>query len=318
MTLDTLLAGTAYQGVKSIDELASIQYRRHIHDRGNFPQRPHKMDLQFDTVEQAAQSMQRFEQATSAFVDAATALCEAASPAWEAAHMPQPDGLPVGRFQWRDVFARYGLARQHVSSWQNGLPYGTNANSASKTNCYGYACNKAKFSTEFNMGHDLHPGELAGLEYWDHDAPVEPGREQYAELELPARSATVNNVLRKALADGLSLEPVDGGYPVYFALAGDDYHWYRQDRTGYWSHKPGPNSVRNRDGDGTLKDNLITNPMTANRRHGYTHYHKGGCFLWVPPNLTNRSSFTIYEPMNSAQARSSPSAIGSIFSRKQR
>lgn len=161
----------------------------------------------------------------------------------------------------------------------------------------------------FNMGHDLHPGNVAGLEYWDRDAPVEPGREQYAEMELPVRSATVNNVLKKALADGLSLEPQPGSYPVYFALAPDDYHWYRQDSTGYWSHKPGPGSIKNKDGDGGASDKLITNPMTANRRHGYTHYNRGGCFLWVPAGFGNNSPLPLYKPMDPDPYRRSINGI---------
>lgn len=317
MELRDLLSGSRYEGIESIDDLARVQHEKFIQDRGALPPRPHSLPLPFSTPAEATSSMAKFEQTTTAFVDAATALCEAISPAWEAAHMQKPgDKMPTCTSRWQDIFSRYGLRRSQSSSWQNALPYGINNNSARKTNCYGYAINRAKLMAQQNMGHDIHPGELAGLEYWDRDAPVKSGRELYAELELPVRSATVYNVLRKALADGLSLEPVEGGYPVYFALAADDYHWYRQDRTGYWSHKPGHNAVRNRDGDGTSRDRLITNPMTANRLHGYTRYGQGGCFLWVSPELNNRSSFTIYEPMNLTRPRKKPSILGSQFFRK--
>jgi hypothetical protein len=44
-----------------------------------------------------------------------------------------------------------------------------------------------------------------------------------------------------------------------------DYHWYRMDRDGKWSHKPGPTQATNLDNSG----NIITDPQTANRG-GYT------------------------------------------------
>jgi hypothetical protein len=42
----------------------------------------------------------------------------------------------------------------------------------------------------------------------------------------------------------------------------NDYHWYRQDDDGSWSHKPGHAIARNTDASG----NPIANPETANRR----------------------------------------------------
>ena len=41
----------------------------------------------------------------------------------------------------------------------------------------------------------------------------------------------------------------------------DDYHFYRQDPDGYWSHKPGSQPVTRLDADGVL----IIDPMTCNR-----------------------------------------------------
>lgn len=40
-----------------------------------------------------------------------------------------------------------------------------------------------------------------------------------------------------------------------------DYHYYRQDSNGYWSHKPGRNNVTNLDASGQL----ITDPRFASR-----------------------------------------------------
>jgi hypothetical protein len=40
-----------------------------------------------------------------------------------------------------------------------------------------------------------------------------------------------------------------------------DYHWYRQMKEGFWSHKPGETPVRNTDNSGKV----ITNPATCDR-----------------------------------------------------
>lgn len=72
-----------------------------------------------------------------------------------------------------------------------------------------------------------------------------------------------------AQADGLA--PVGGfggnlgaGQGWYVALViwpGIDYHWYRQDDNGCWSHKPGRTAARNTDNSG----NQITDPQTCDR-----------------------------------------------------
>jgi hypothetical protein len=49
-----------------------------------------------------------------------------------------------------------------------------------------------------------------------------------------------------------------GGQPC-----GVDYHWYRRDNNGQWSHKPGPSEATNLDASG----HLIPNPETADRKY---------------------------------------------------
>ena len=46
-----------------------------------------------------------------------------------------------------------------------------------------------------------------------------------------------------------------------------DYHWYRQDSDGLWSHKPGKNEVKRVDNSG----DLIVDPETADRGF-YTNF----------------------------------------------
>jgi hypothetical protein len=73
-----------------------------------------------------------------------------------------------------------------------------------------------------------------------------------------------------AVADGLApspggfgghLGPGQGWYVALVVWPGRDYHWYRQDNVGCWSHKPGQTAARNFDGAGAA----IADPRTCNR-----------------------------------------------------
>ena len=54
-----------------------------------------------------------------------------------------------------------------------------------------------------------------------------------------------------------------------------DYHFYRQDSNGLWSHKPGRTDVTNLDASGKL----IYNPYLANRKYPHFNYSKP-CFFF--------------------------------------
>ena len=72
-----------------------------------------------------------------------------------------------------------------------------------------------------------------------------------------------------------------GYYSGYLVTAdGKDYHFYRQDNGGKWSHKPGEGAVMNVDGYGRI----IRNPARANHdyRNIYSYnYNDGGILLWI-------------------------------------
>jgi hypothetical protein len=63
---------------------------------------------------------------------------------------------------------------------------------------------------------------------------------------------------------------------------GEDYHFYRQDPDGYWSHKDGANPVKRIDAEGRI----IWNPQTAARdyrpRGSFLNY-KDFCGFWCAP-----------------------------------
>jgi hypothetical protein len=77
-------------------------------------------------------------------------------------------------------------------------------------------------------------------------------------------------VRQAALADGLSALPASGkcGWRqdkvALVVDPGTDYHWYRQDRNGMWTHKPGGTQATSLDNSG----NPIGNPETADRCGG--------------------------------------------------
>jgi len=64
-----------------------------------------------------------------------------------------------------------------------------------------------------------------------------------------------------------------------------DYHFYRQDASGYWSHKPGTTEVVQKDSD----EKLIKNPLLANRKYKYYNYSKP-CFFFCTPKNGGRTS----------------------------
>ncbi len=54
----------------------------------------------------------------------------------------------------------------------------------------------------------------------------------------------------------------------YIEIPDMDYHWYRQNSDGTWSHKLGPTLVM--DFDAAL--NTIYDPQICNRNYGSTNY----------------------------------------------
>jgi len=62
----------------------------------------------------------------------------------------------------------------------------------------------------------------------------------------------------------------------------NDYHFYRQDADGYWSHKPGATDVTRLD----KKGHLIYNPQLASRQGDNLNYKLFCSFMCVPTQKT--------------------------------
>jgi len=80
-----------------------------------------------------------------------------------------------------------------------------------------------------------------------------------------------------------------GFYKGFIALdpkkEDQDYHFYRQDNSGYWSHKPGRQEAIDYDANGKK----IRNPLKANRKYKYFNYSRP-CFFFCLNNKLARSS----------------------------
>ena len=78
-----------------------------------------------------------------------------------------------------------------------------------------------------------------------------------------------------------------GSYKVDLVIAeGVDYHWYRQNPDGSWSHKPGRTDVLNVD----ASNEVIFDPELADRSYYYANYSIFVGFFEVTP-LNNMFDF---------------------------
>jgi hypothetical protein len=124
----------------------------------------------------------------------------------------------------------------------------------SDNNCYNYGCDKQT------------------------NTYAQPGLAHGIVLDWPD-DMNCAAVTAGAIADGLVPVNCDEGcgcdqcrHQVALVISpGWDYHWYRKDRDGRWSHKMGPTAATNLDNS----NNLIIDPRTADRG-SYTIFC--GCF----------------------------------------
>ncbi|MCM1260704.1 MAG: hypothetical protein NC182_06200 [Prevotella sp.] len=157
------------------------------------------------------------------------------------------------------TLALSGYEKEYNPSLWNGQtrPY---------NNCYAYALNNQVYPGT-NWLWFQQPGEYAGN--WAEDFTNEE----------EMRAAVLSDFVKynEDFGTNLVFQPIGkydacpaGTYKVALVAnsSNEDYHWYRQDADGYWSHKPGGTAVTRYDYSG----NLIIDPETADRRNGYFEY----------------------------------------------
>lgn len=146
--------------------------------------------------------------------------------------------------------------------WNDG------SDTQNSTNCYAYVLNRR---TGFPVGHKLQPGEFSGDPL---DSIDEINASRIIEL---VRSDSEAEGFSFEESDAQSVCP-DGSYKVALVVdPGVDYHWYRQNPDGTWSHKPGHAEVTDLDASG----NPVNDPSTADRDYGFPNYSEFGGFFCI-------------------------------------
>ena len=120
------------------------------------------------------------------------------------------------------------------------------------TNCYSYAMNRI----EGNRTNKLQPGFLSNSKY-----------SNYTCEEISQKIINDNpSIKRSSKYD----ETPCGYYKIVLLIDNidkKDYHFYRQDINGNWSHKLGPNNVSNLDASGNILNNIELN------NHNYDNFN---------------------------------------------
>ena len=143
-------------------------------------------------------------------------------------------------------------------------------------NCYSYALGKIRIGLDSKA----QPGYASGFNHVNDD--------NYD-------CKTFYERLKKDVP-GSYLETFDnacypGFYKIFLMLdVGNDYHWAREDKDLYWSHKPGSTSITNKDASG----NKIKNPLKSNWKYESLNYNKPCFFACVYSDLS-KSISKIYE-----------------------
>jgi hypothetical protein len=124
-------------------------------------------------------------------------------------------------------------------------------------NCLAYAIDKL----DRNSDHKLQPGELHGVDLgdtYDCNDLLKAFRSDYPDSYVEYTNKPCKCGYHKIFA---SISPNDENVD-------EDYHFYRQDKSLLWSHKPGSAFVSNVDG----QNHTINNPLNADRHVGDFNY----------------------------------------------
>ena len=167
--------------------------------------------------------------------------------------------------------------------------WNSNSKITKNTNCYYYAINNQLNPKTMKLWNDLpQPGAYAGIDLRRLVYTGNPPDEEY--------STTGKNIVQyvteqdyaaynQAHGGGYIFRPIGrnercpaGSYKVALIVGKDDYHWYRQNPDGFWSHKPGKEPVTNVD----QQYNSIIDPQYAEWSKAYTKFI--GYFAVTPWN----------------------------------
>jgi hypothetical protein len=150
-------------------------------------------------------------------------------------------------------------------------------------NCYSYSMNAMDGRRIEDCA--THGGESCEVSYH------QPGSRKKTNPRLRRKSYAKCKSLIKLIKDDIpQIKPVEyhhrcpvGSSKIALVIdPSDDYHFYRQDPDGYWSHKPGSQPVTRLDADNVQ----IINPATAERDYtkvGKSLNYTNFCGLFCVP-----------------------------------
>ena len=152
------------------------------------------------------------------------------------------------------------------------------------TNCYAYAFNmlvNPLTGQKFPIG-GMQPGMLSGQYNIRTQKDLDTYFKKYLAGNMFSNTALVELVKSDANATGLDFLPYDenlqGGYRVALVVnPNTDYHWYRDNGDGTWSHKPGQTTATNLEvlgvgASGLVYGDIVTDPISAGATAGYTSF----------------------------------------------
>lgn len=134
------------------------------------------------------------------------------------------------------------------------------------TNCYAYACNDS--FCDYKPGTYLpQPGVAAGDKIF-----MVPQADKMQE-------AAIRDGLELAGTSAFEKPPAKEGHylAALYVYPGNEYHWYRQDQDGTWSHKTNGQAPKNTDDSGkVIKDLMMAYKGRLKDFGGYFYVPNGG------------------------------------------
>lgn len=182
-----------------------------------------------------------------------------------------------------------GYELSYDSTAWTGMPSDNN-------NCYAYAINNQVVEPTGNqIWFKQQPGAYYNL-HRGNDEAIPQGYQSPASIIVSAVEKDFNKY-NAINGTTLTFTPIEryevcpaGTYKVALVVSDSDYHWYRQDADGLWSHKRGTTPVKRTDESGEL----IIDPMIADR-DDYTTFV--GFFAVKPWNnmyISSKTSEYVY------------------------
>jgi hypothetical protein len=193
-----------------------------------------------------------------------------------------------------------GQERQPVLG--SNRSYNATPNVRESHNCYSYLLNlKSQEAVE------ICKKEFKNINYCRRSQPG------YAAgyPAITKKSLNCRNIMKRTLADSPAIRRIsfsqncnpDEYKGALVVDPGNDYHYYRLNDEGYWSHKPGYKPSTHYDASGIL----VTNPEKANRNYGKLNYKDFCGYFCIPRQPTRKRMYYKTKPRIKKTRRAKPS-----------